>query len=531
LSAPTPPAPRRLGELARRERLILIGIVLAGALVRVVHHWQRPLTGDEVGTLLFLREDFGVLLGEFRSWLTMNYYLAGLKLVALAFGTAPWVLALPSLLAGVALILLIAAVVLRLSSARHALLAAGLAAANPFLAFYSTQVRAYMPFALLATLALLVFLDWQARPGWRAGWKVALASLAAILVHPNGVYPVVGLGVLLAKRRRLDRPASWSAAARRELLTLGLPMAAAALVSTLAYLPLRADMVAFQALWSQPPPTNVAYLPHLFENYFGGGYASLISALILGAGVWRAARAAPELLELVLLVVVPMVLVALVGVSHYPWAFARFLIPILPILLVFLAYACAEAGPRARWALFGVLLVAWTPAHARWLALKETHPWNEIAAHLAAEVGAEDNVYAIDPSIQVELSGHERGYEGRFVDARALAALAPEPSGARRVLVLLEAPFVEGVPSRVFGEVQVAEFEGADGRALATAVATALARAADNQSEARLVGHYRELFELSSALGRELDAAGSLAKFHKCQGIAYRERMRTVHMP
>ena len=88
-SVPAPAErPLRLRELSRRERGILLALVVAGAALRIAYQWGRPFTGDEIGTLKFLEEDYGVLLSQFGSWLTMNVYLAGLKALASEIGRA-----------------------------------------------------------------------------------------------------------------------------------------------------------------------------------------------------------------------------------------------------------------------------------------------------------------------------------------------------------------------------------------------------------------------------------------------------------
>lgn len=529
--APTPGAQRHLGEFTGGQRALLLAIVLAGALLRIAYQWGRPFAGDEIGTLLFLKEDYGVLLGEFRSWLTMNVYMAGLKALTTVAGSSPWVLVAPSLLAGIAVVPLVAALTLRLSSARHALLAAALVACNPFLVRYSVQIRSYMLLTLFVLLAVLWALDWQRAPDWRGGCKVAAASAAAFLIHPNGSYSIVALAAWLVLVRRLDLPGSWTRDRVRELARLFVPAAVLLGLAMLAYLPLLDDMAVFRRVWSHTPPTDVAYLPEMFENYFGGGYGSLVSLLVLVAGVWRASLENRALLGLTLLVGIPMVLSSLLGVSHFPWAYARFLIPGLPILIVFIAFAAPPAGNRlGAFVLTCIPVLAWSPALVGLFEWKRDYPWTAIAAALTAEVAERDRILVIDPMIQHELSGYERAYESRFVDPEALVKLAPA-AGELRLFVLSDEPHLQGSgPSRALGHVQALLYRGSNGAEIALALARDLERTTAGRVESNLTSHYRIAFELYAALGRP-EAHASQVKFLKCQSRLHRERQRPVQMP
>ncbi len=526
-----PGAPTQLGQLPRDQRVLLLGLVLAGALLRIAYQWNRPFTGDEIGTLLFLKEDYGVLLSEFRSWLTMNVYMVGLKALTAVAGSSSWVLVAPSLLAGIAVVPLVAALTLRLSSARHALLAAALVAYNPFLVHYSVQIRSYMLLTLFALLAILWFLDWQRAPGWRAGGKVAAACTAAFLIHPNGSYSVVALATWLVLWRRLDLPLSWTRAQLRELASLLVPAGVMLGLALLVYRPLFHDMAVFRRVWSYTPPTDVSYLPEMFQNYFAGGYSSLVSLLVLAAGAWRASLENRALLRLVLLVVVPMILASLLGVSHFPWAYARFLIPGLPLLIVLIAFACLHPGRRTpSFVLAGIPFLAWLPGHVELFAAKRDYPWATLGQQLEAELGGRDRLLTIDPLFEHELSGYERAYEARFVDAEALVKLGPA-GGELRLIVLSDEPHLaSSAPSRTFGKVQVLVYRGQTGAEVALALARDLDRLSAGRVESRLTSHYRIAFEIYAALGRP-EAHASQVKFLKCQSRLHRERQRPVQMP
>lgn len=109
------------------------------------------------------------------------YFL--LAWLAAKLGDAIWLLRLPSLLAGTALVPLVYVVGLRFTSRSGALVATALAALSPFMVFYSTEARAYALLALLvllSTFALLQALDGRGRTWWAA---YALAACAAMYAH------------------------------------------------------------------------------------------------------------------------------------------------------------------------------------------------------------------------------------------------------------------------------------------------------------------------------------------------------------
>lgn len=96
----------------------------------------------------------------------------------------------------------------RLVSERTGLIAAGLAAVNPLLIYYSQETRAYSLLMLFGGLSLLGFVCARERPGGRAlaGW--ALASALALASHYYAFFLVAPEAVWLAAiHRRRAAPA------------------------------------------------------------------------------------------------------------------------------------------------------------------------------------------------------------------------------------------------------------------------------------------------------------------------------------
>src|SRR6266481_2357466 len=121
-------------HLSRAERLVLGVICLCSSILFVALQHGRVFLGDEIGTLRYLKQTPTYILTHFRPWLTMNYFILCEKGVASLCGATDWRLTLLPIGAAIAVIPLTASLALKLTgSTRTALLAASLAAFNPYL--------------------------------------------------------------------------------------------------------------------------------------------------------------------------------------------------------------------------------------------------------------------------------------------------------------------------------------------------------------------------------------------------------------
>lgn len=109
------------------------------------------------------------------------------------FGLSAMALKLVSLLTGTATIPLVYLLGRRTVSAAAGLVAAALAAACPFLIYYSSEARPYALMVFLILVATLALLQALASPGW--GWwgLYALAACAAAYTHFTSVFVLVVL--------------------------------------------------------------------------------------------------------------------------------------------------------------------------------------------------------------------------------------------------------------------------------------------------------------------------------------------------
>jgi hypothetical protein len=184
---------------------MLAGIALLAAALRFATLDAQSFWFDEATTVHLLRMDLGDMLSaipDSESTPPLYYVLAWFwtKL----FGTGEVGVRSLSALAGTATIPVVYAVGVRMVTPRVGLIAAGLAAANPLLVWYSQEARAYALLVLLSALTLMVLPRALERP--TAGRLISWAVLAALALatHYFAVFIVVpeAIWLLYAHRRR-----------------------------------------------------------------------------------------------------------------------------------------------------------------------------------------------------------------------------------------------------------------------------------------------------------------------------------------
>src|SRR5215470_3658344 len=164
--------------LSRKERLALGAICLCTLTLLAALQHGRVFFGDEIGTLRYLKESPIYILTHFGTWLSMNYFILVEKWVAWLCGAADWRLTLLPMAAAVAIIPLTASLTLKFTdSTRTALIAASLAACNPYLVMWGPMIRSYSLFVAFGLLAINEILHWYWQPDWWSGVRCAVAVL------------------------------------------------------------------------------------------------------------------------------------------------------------------------------------------------------------------------------------------------------------------------------------------------------------------------------------------------------------------
>jgi len=180
---------RSLRCLSRKERVALGAICLCTLALLAALQYGRVFLGDEIGTLKYLKKSPTYILTHFATHLSMNYFILVEKGVAWLCGGADWQLTLLPMAAAIAIIPLTASLALKFTgSTRTALIAASLAAFNPYLVAAGPAIRAYSLLVAFSLLAINEFFHWYQQRDWWNGVRCAAVVLLLLLAHLNGVY-------------------------------------------------------------------------------------------------------------------------------------------------------------------------------------------------------------------------------------------------------------------------------------------------------------------------------------------------------
>src|SRR5215469_2789460 len=153
--------------LSRKERFALGAICLCTLALLAALQYGRVFLGDEIGTLRYLKYSTTYILTHFSAWLSMNYFILVEKGVAWLCGAMDWRLTLLPITAAIAIIPLTASVALKFTgSTRTALIAASLAAFNPYLLYWGPLIRAYSLLVAFSLLAINEFFNWARQRDW-----------------------------------------------------------------------------------------------------------------------------------------------------------------------------------------------------------------------------------------------------------------------------------------------------------------------------------------------------------------------------
>lgn len=521
---------------ARRAGTIIALVTFVGLALRAMLAWRLPLIGDEVGTWIVMARDYRYILTHFFDpWLTMGPFIAGTKLVGAAFGDNPLVLRLPVVVAGALAIPFAAGVTRRMGGTNGtACIVALLVAVNPFLVAHGANLRSYS-FVILATVAALHFLlAWFDRPRWSVGWACAAMCALALLSHFCTAYFIAFLGAVFA----------WRTLARRSLrgtASLIVPMLVMLALAAAFYLPILDDLLAFRRTWGGEPPTPVHYLADLTSSFFAPGWLALPAlALLLGGWIADVRRAPGRAAIVGAGVAIPMLLYAASGSQHFPWGSTRFLIFLLPLLLIQIGFALEAMVRwcRTRAIVLLVLVATWVPGIQNQFAKADHEPWREVQAFLNQRM---------TPGAAIMAPGHAHlhlmpGFgsdPARLVYARDY--LAPDAEGAgggQTLFVVTVGAKLEGADaSRRFGKIEVATYRGPDRSSLATRVARDYRRVFHGQARPDQAALAQDALALMRALGwsveeqRDMERTYYHSFIRSSRGQFMPPRLRDVQFP
>lgn len=385
--------------------LLLAVLILSGLALRLHLQWERSFTGDEVGTLLYMRESYSYLMSHVTMWLTMNFFIITLKVMTELFGQNQVVMLLLPLGTGLATIPLTYALARKALSQEASLAAAAFVAFNPYLLYYSVVIRAYALMVFFAVLVLYCYLNWRENKTLLNGILCSLSAFLLIFFQPNSSYFMIFIVLGACCDIFADRGRNLA----KTFCTLILPASAALAALVAIYYPLVPYVRAYRDHWSYTAPTSIDYIPHVLPLYFGSWYGIFLALVFFFTGLRGAYQGKGLMIRFALAIVVPMLLASASGFSCYPWALGRILLYILVFMLIIMAAGLetiAKAlvlSQRKRLVVLvlGVLLLSafsW-PRMEYYYSLAEKLPAQKIADYLRPKCRTGDIVLSVDMTV------------------------------------------------------------------------------------------------------------------------------------
>ena len=400
--APAPSRPSRFNTVitsvrSSRHLQVLIGLTIAGLLLRFYNLGGNSLWLDEASTLTFARQTLAGIWestagGEFNP--PLFYWLEHGMLL---FGESEFVLRLLPALLGVLTIPVVYLVGKEFRDRDVGLIAAALLAFSPFHIFYSQEARAYAPMLFFFSLALLFYVRASRSDETRSWVFFGLFSAVAFWMHFYAIVPVAVLILHALVTRAGD--------IRRDLRSARNP-AISVVAFVAASLPLLIVTVnLFLVRTSSAPTFGVQGFDVVYQTLLQvSGFSDLVMAafivlfLVGVAFTWREDRNGALLL--VFMMVLP--LVASLALSSRMPMIPRYLIYLLPVYFVGIAsaypalYALVRDGRAVYLAIAAAVLIS-TPFLATYYTTPQKNDWRGFSAELGGMTGAGDLVVVLPP--------------------------------------------------------------------------------------------------------------------------------------
>lgn len=400
--------------LSGRSFLLLLALaVLAAAALRLWQIGERELWLDEAYSAWFSSgswHDLWIVQPGYEVHPPLYYSL--LKLWSCLAGTGPGALRLPSAIAGIAAVPLMALAARQLARLAQVprplllvLVAAGLALFSSRLLLVSQEAR---PYSLLFLAFLGAVHGWlrlandfgsggTAAAGRWSSWAIlGTGTIFVLWLHALGILYAAALFLallLVAARPAPERPARW----RR--------LAVVTLLVVLLYLPCVYLLGARTGDWStgwlrwNPGAFPFTFLALFGLQSFGEPLPSLVALFLLpalcllGLGwLWRQGMAAIAA-GLALILLVPPLSAALISQLGVPVFLPRTQIGMLVPVYLLSGLAVAMLPRFSRWACVGLLALAFTVNLAQAVERPAQEPWAKVADHLRLHMGLEDRIW------------------------------------------------------------------------------------------------------------------------------------------
>lgn len=368
-----PPRAALRGRALSAELMILVGLTLLAAAIRIVVLNNQSLWADEALTAYEVRLPFGAMVHTVTTVeVTPPLYSVVLWFWAKVFGAGPAALRAVSALASVALVPIAYGATRELVSRRAGLVAAALMTVNPFVIWYGQEARSYMLLALFTGAAF-----WAFARAWRIPSRRVLAawvafSVLAVTTHFFAGFAIAPQALLLLWRHR-TRAIAVTVAIVAAAQVVMLPFAIADTSAShgtgwIAHVPLTHRISMAVVEWGA---SNLYRRTGLIEGLAAGLVLILVTVALLwlGGGDRQRRRGAVIAAAVGVSVGLGPLILAAAGQDYF---LSRNEIPALVPVLTVLAAACTAPRLARLGAVLGAVLVVGFAAAALEV---QTHPF------------------------------------------------------------------------------------------------------------------------------------------------------------
>lgn len=521
---------RRVQSFSKYEIGYLVCLTIVGATIRILYHDNRPFVYDEVGTLIYIEKGIPYLLSHFQTWLTMNYFIILEKFIVYCGGYNQVSLTFLPLLAGIITIPLTAVLARIVSSTKVALIAAALVTMNPYLIDYSGIIRAYSLLTALSLIVMILFFRWCAHRTLKNGIYTSLACYFLMLSHLNGAYTLCFVLLMTG----IDGLSSFKKRQRPNITTLFFPLLIALLLVAVSYVKIYPAISIFGVPWHDVPPTSIAYVSYVFSRYFGEGYYGWLSAVLLISAFFVTYKYDMPLLVLFPYLILPVILISIQGISVFPWAYARFLIFLVPVCIIFISegiYFYASRVVRGtnlvRLTLVILLLITWVPGLLQNIFYRKLdYPWHRVADFIKTTYQENDVILHGTSIIRLNLYPYfsKSSYTQTLLTDYSEGKDDKKRSG--KIFFVTSKPFlISNYPIATFGKLQVIIYPRETClQSLLTMTDDLLKSIKPGELSPELTDHYRNIWELKKKLHQDDDNFKYYQLYMLCLGLTERQR-------
>jgi hypothetical protein len=519
----------RVQSFSKYDKWYLLSLTVIGAVIRIIYHNNRPFVNDEIGTLIYMEKSVTFLLSHFESWLTMNYFILVEKFMAYVFGHSQISLCLIPMVASIITIPLTAVLARMVTSTKVSLISAALVAMNPYLIYFSGIIRSYSLLTALSIIVIIVYLRWYSHRTYKNGLYVSLACYALLLSHLNGMYILS----YIMLRSCVDLLWTFKKGQKSNILTLVIPLGVCVLAAGISYVKIFPELLVWGVQWHDTSPTGVAYIPLMLSRYFADGYYGWLSAGLLISSIFIAYKHSMSVIELLPIIVLPILLISIQGISHFPWAYARFLIFAVPILVIFIAEGiCFYAGrfvhmtTLATCAVTIVLIITWVPNLQNMFNRKWAYPWNQVGSFINSTYQENDIILYSGWNI----SHHMYPYLSTANYAKFMLIDYSEKDYKNingKVFFITTKPFVnsQDCPGYTFGNIKIILYSQQSYMQLLVTIRNdILASIKPGEVSPDLTDYYKDIWELNKKVNPESNYLMYYQLYMLCLNLTERQR-------